>query len=197
MLSSRQLNSYAWHISYNNIYLSGSRRCRHNNILHNRLGNGNISTVLIPVRPGAISDAAYTALMILAAESDSYIAFNCTVYADGISDTKFHITTNDTGYPNINIAASSLPIGGWLIQTVAGTAAIYNQVNIAAAVLVEDDYLSGNFQNKTPKPLLYPLNTNTQTCCVDVSKFCLNTYWLTTTCQMCRSATNEASPKIP
>lgn len=133
-------------------------------------GNGNISTVLIPVRPGAISDAAYTALMILAAESDSYIAFNCTVYADGISDTKFHITTNDTGYPNINIAASSLPIGGWLIQTVAGTAAIYNQVNIAAAVLVEDDYLSGNFQNKTPKPLLYPLNTNTQTCCVDVSK---------------------------
>ena len=51
-------------------------------------GNGNISSVLLPVRPGATSDADYTALMILAAESDPYIAFNCTVYADGVSDTK-------------------------------------------------------------------------------------------------------------
>lgn len=133
-------------------------------------GNGNISTVLLPARPGATSDADYTALMILAAETDPYIAFNCTVYPDGTSNTKFYITTNNPGYPNVAITASSLPIGGWLIQTVAGTAATYNNTNIAAAVLIEDDYLSGNFQNKTPKPLLYPINSTTQTCCIDVSK---------------------------
>lgn len=132
-------------------------------------GNGNISTVLIPVRPGATSDADYTALMILAAQTDPYIAFNCTVYADGTDDTKFHITTNDPGYENVAITSSSLPIGGWTIQTVAGTSGTYNNIQVAAAVLVEENYLSGQFQNKTPKPLLYPLNTTTQTCCIDIS----------------------------